>query len=365
MSDFLNNLNVALVGPIPPPAGGMANQTRKLRQFLQQENCICQMVATNAPYRPAWAGKLPGFRAVFRLYPYLFTLNKACKKADVMHVMANSGWSWHLFAAPAIVIARWNKIPVIINYRGGYAETFFQQSWFWVNKTLSKVQGVIVPSQFLQDVFAKWQVDADVVPNVLDTQLFSFQPKPTVAVEPHIMVARNLEQIYDVASAINAFALIIKHFPKAKLSVAGSGPELQTLQQLVAQLELSEQVDFTGRLTVDQMAALYHQADISINPSVVDNTPNSVIESLACGTPVATTNVGGIPKLVSDQHDALLVEPARPEQMAEAVIKILSNNDLRQHLIDNGQQTTEKFHWQNVKQVLSQHYQAAVGRSDR
>ncbi|WP_299084215.1 glycosyltransferase family 4 protein [uncultured Paraglaciecola sp.] len=360
MSNFLNNLNVALVGPIPPPAGGMANQTRKLRQFLQQENCTCQMVATNAPYRPAWAEKLPGVRAIFRLFPYLFALHRACKSADIMHIMANSGWSWHLFAAPAILIARWNKVPVMVNYRGGYAEAFFQQSWFWVNKTLSKAQGVIVPSPFLQDVFAKWQVDAGVVPNVLDTQLFCFQPKSKISDTPHIMVARNLEEIYDVPTAIHAFAIILQQFPDAQLSIAGSGPELDKLQQLTQQLGLTEKVTFTGRLTVEEMAKLYHSADLSINPSVVDNTPNSVIESLACGTPVVTTNVGGIPKLVSDQHDALLIDPAQPQIMADAAIKILSDNDLRQRLIDNGQQTTEKFHWQNVKQLLSQYYQAAI-----
>ena len=55
------------------------------------------------------------------------------KSADVVHIMANSGWSWHLFAAPAIMIARLYNRPVVINYRGGYAQDFFDKSWFWVH----------------------------------------------------------------------------------------------------------------------------------------------------------------------------------------------------------------------------------------
>jgi glycosyltransferase involved in cell wall biosynthesis len=360
VDNILSGLKVVLVGPIPPPAGGMANQTRKLRRFLIDEECDCQLVATNAAYRPNWAGKLPGIRALFRLIPYMLTLDKACKEADIMHVMANSGWSWHLFAAPAIVIARWNHIPVVINYRGGYAREFFEKSWFWVEKTLKKVQQVIVPSPFLQDVFADWQIKAGVVPNVLDDKLFVFKPKKEVPSNPHLMVARNLEQIYDVATAIRAFSIVKQQFPKATLSVAGSGPQLQMLKQLVEDLKLGDDVTFTGKLHIEQMAALYHNADMSINPSIVDNTPNSIIESLACGTPVVTTNVGGIPKLVTNNVDALLVAPQEPELMANAILQLLNNNNTRQQLVKNGLQTTMKFHWQNVKTILMRNYQAAI-----
>ena len=360
MDNRLNGLKVVLVGPIPPPAGGMANQTRKLRSFLIDEQCACQLVATNAPYRPEWAGKLPGIRAVFRLFPYLYALNKACKGADIMHIMANSGWSWHLFAAPAIAVARWNNLPVVVNYRGGYAREFFEKSWFWIEKTLKKTQQVIVPSPFLQDVFADWQIKAGVVPNVLDEQLFAFKPKPDMSSKPHFIVARNLEHIYDVATAIHAFKMVLDKFPDATLSVAGTGPQLTMLQQLVLSLNIENKVTFTGRLNIEQMAALYHQSDISINPSMVDNTPNSVIESLACGTPVVTTNVGGIPKLVTDGLDALMVNPQQPKLMAEAILKLMDDKLLRQKLIKNGLHTTQKFHWQNVMQELTYHYQKAI-----
>ena len=360
MDNLLNGLNLVLVGPIPPPAGGMANQTDKLKKFLHHEQCNCQLVATNAPYKPSWVEKVPGLRAIFRLFPYLLSLHQACKQANVMHIMANSGWSWHLFAAPAIVIARWHNVPVVVNYRGGYARDFFQTSWFWVKLSLKKVQQVIVPSSFLQDVFADWQIKAGVVPNVLDYQLFAFKPKPEVSPRPHFVVARNLEHIYDVATAIQAFKMVLEKYPNAILSVAGTGPQLTKLKQLVQSLKIDNKVTFTGRLNIQQMAALYHQADISINPSMVDNTPNSVIESLACGTPVVTTNVGGIPKLVTDEVDALMVNPQQPEEMADAILKLLDDNLLRQKLIKNGFNTTQKFHWQNVMQQLTYHYQKAI-----
>lgn len=87
-----SDLRIVLVGPLPPPAGGMANQTRQLGELLRQEGAQVEVVQVNAPYRPAWAEKLKGVRALFRLAPYVAHLWRAAGRANLMHVMANSGW---------------------------------------------------------------------------------------------------------------------------------------------------------------------------------------------------------------------------------------------------------------------------------
>jgi len=120
-----SGLRLVIVGPLPPPSGGMANQCRQLLGLLEGEGADVELVRTNAPYRPGWIGRIPGIRAAFRLLPYLWALWQASGRCQVMHVLANSGWAWHLFAAPAIWIARLRGIPVIVNYRGGEAEPFF------------------------------------------------------------------------------------------------------------------------------------------------------------------------------------------------------------------------------------------------
>ena len=96
-----DDLRVGIVGPVPPPAGGMAGQTAQLVELLAHDGVRVTFVPTNAPYRPAFVGKLRGVRAAFRLIPYIARLWRCVANVDVLHVMANSGWSWHLFAAPA------------------------------------------------------------------------------------------------------------------------------------------------------------------------------------------------------------------------------------------------------------------------
>ncbi|MFD2167335.1 glycosyltransferase family 4 protein [Thalassotalea euphylliae] len=352
--------HVAIVGPLPPPAGGMANQTKQLASFLASEGLLVTVVQVNPPYKPSWAGKIPVFRALVRLVQYQKALKQQLADVDVVHIMANSGWSWHLFAAPAIKIAKQLNIPVVLNYRGGYAADFFAKSWSSVRKTMDLVDDIVVPSSFLQDVFQQYGKRARVIPNVLNQQRFNTVDRQA-SMQPCIIVTRNLEEIYDVDTAIRVFAGIRQSFPEADLKVAGTGPELSHLKKLTESLGIADHVTFVGRLSPDEISGLYKSADLMLNTSIVDNSPNSLIESLACGTPVVSTNVGGIPKLVTDNHDALLADPKDVDKLTNLSLTLLKDATERERLTKNGLLTIEKFWWSNVWQELASCYQSACG----
>jgi glycosyltransferase involved in cell wall biosynthesis len=360
VTELFSGYKVLLVGPIPPPAGGMANQTQQLKQLLQNSGAKVELLAVNAPYKPKWIENVPGLRSIFRLVPYCWRLLWACRRNDVVHLMANSGWSWHLFATPAIWIAWLSNTPLLVNYRGGYAETFFKKSWRIVALSLNRTKGIIVPSSFLQEVFGKWGRSAKVVPNVLNEKIFYPESGDKNNGQLHIIVTRNLEAIYDVSSAIRCFKLIKDKYQHARFSVAGTGPEKNMLVELCDELGISGSVEFLGRLDIAQMANLYRCANVMLNTSTVDNSPNSVIEALACGVPVVTTNVGGIPKLVKHEYDALLVEPGQPEKLFEQMTRILEDDELSARLVANGLMTVEKFMWKNVSLHLLENYQHAL-----
>lgn len=370
MAGKLQGLRIALVGPIPPPAGGMANQTRQLQQLLTQDGASVQLIAVNAPYRPAIVGRIPGVRALFRLVPYMIRLYQAAGRAQLLHVMANSGWSWHLFAAPAIWLAWLRDTPVIINYRGGHAESFFANSWRSVQFSLRRASKVLVPSAFLQQVFASYQQSSAIVANILQHKVFYPAQTPRALSDgeitaPHCIITRNLEAIYDVATTISAFALLQRQYPAARLTIAGSGPLLSTLQQQSRQLGLDHAITFSGRLSPEQMADLYRRADIMFNSSLVDNSPNSVIEAMACAVPVISTNVGGICHLVTDEHDALLCAPGDHQAMYNQAVRVLHSAELRSKLVQNGLQNSQRFHWDAVSEQLSAHYQAVIMAKDK
>jgi glycosyltransferase involved in cell wall biosynthesis len=355
--------SILLVGPLPPPSGGMANQTRQLARLLADEGCNVVIAQVNAPYRPSWIAPLRGVRALFRLLPYLLTLWRNTGRVDLVHVMANSGWAWHLFAAPAVWIGKLRRKAVVVNYRGGDAAAFLERQARWVVPTLERASTVIVPSGFLKNTFAGHGVVAQVVPNVVDLQRFA--PGASGGAAPHLIVTRNLEDIYDIPTALRAFVGICDAFPGATLTVAGSGPRRDALVQLATELGIAGEVTFTGRLDNENIAELYRRADVVLNPSRVDNMPNSLLEAMASGVPIVSTDVGGIPYFVRHEETALLVPPNDPVAMTAAALQILTDQALARRLRIRGLDAVKAYMWPRVRVQLAAVYSAVVAALPR
>lgn len=328
----------------------MANQCEQLVRLLRAEGVHVTLVRTNAPYRPAMVERLPVVRAGFRLMPYLISLWRGIGQAQVVHVFANSGWAWHLLAAPALWIARWRQVPAIVNYRGGGAEAFFSRAPRHVQRALAGAALRVTPSAFLERVFARFGMSVAVIPNIVDLSRFSPRPARAFADAPHVIVTRNLEPIYDIGTALRAFGQIRRAFPNARLTVAGTGPERAAMVTLAAQLGLADAVSFPGRIDNAEIAALYRSADCMLNPSTVDNMPISILEALASGVPVVSTDAGGIPDLVEDGVSARLVPVGAAQAMADAAVALLSDPAAATQQCNAGLAVVTRYGWHRVRQ---------------
>ena len=346
-----HGLRIGLIGPLPPPSGGMANQTGALARALAQEGVSVEVVQTNVAYRPAWIGSVRVVRALFRLVPYWIRLWQVAGRVHAFHVMANSGWAWHLCAAPAVWVGKLRRIPVLVHYHGGSAERFLARSSFWIKPTMKLADRLIVPSEYLQHVFAHFRLAAQVIPNVIDLGRFTPRARGFVSPRgaPHLIVTRNLEPVYDIGTALRALAIIRRTCPGAHMTVAGSGPEHGNLTRLAAALGVASCVRFTGRLDGDEIAALHQEADLLMNPSLADNLPISILEALASGVPVVTTDVGGIPFVVQHDSTALLVGARDPQAMAHAVLGLLEDEAKASRLADAGRKAAQRYGWPKVR----------------
>ena len=209
---------------------------------------------------------------------------------------------------------------------------------------------MVVPSGFLREVFAHHGADAEIVPNIIDLARFTPDPTPLSNREPHIVIARHLEAIYGIDTALRAFALVRRELPAARMTVAGQGPEAARLRVLAGELGLAASVDFCGQLDRDGVAALLRGAAVSLNASRVDNMPNSVLEALASGVPVVSTNVGGVPWLVRDGQTALLVPPDDASAMAVALVRVLTEPALASALASAGRAEAQAYGWPRVRE---------------
>jgi len=355
---------LCIVGPLPPPSGGMANQCEQLVRLLRQEGVAVELVRNNAPYKPDWAGRIPVLRALFRLIPYLAGLWSAAGRVRVMHILANSGWAWHLFAAPAVWIGRARGVKVIVNYRGGNADTFFASAPRHVRATLRMASERVTPSGFLQRVFARYGLEAAIVPNIIDLSRFSPAPVRDFGNAPHLIVTRNLEPIYDIPTAVRAFARIRQVLPGARLTVAGTGPELGRLQALTRELGIEAAVHFAGRIDNADIPALYASADCMLNPSTVDNMPISILEAFASGVPVISTDAGGIPDMVEDGVSASLVPIGDAERMAAEALRVLAEPACAASMRAAGIEAAVRYAWPTVRDQWLDLYRRIAGQQD-
>ena len=353
---------LCIVGPLPPPAGGMANQCEQLVRLLRLDGIEVDVVRSNAPYRPAFIEHAPIVRAAFRLLPYLWALWRAAGRAQVFHLFANSGWAWHLFCAPVLFIARRRGVAVIVNYRGGQADAFFARAPSHVLRSLAAAALCVTPSPFLLRVFAKYGLKAQVIPNIVDLSRFG----PVLAREPgdapHLLVARHLEPIYDVATAIHALGMVRQRFPGATMTVAGRGPQETMLRALAAKIGLGDAVHFVGQVDNGNMPQLYARADCVVNSSRVDNMPIALLEAFASGLPGVSTDAGGIPDMVQQGVTGLLVGVGDAQALAEAICRVLQDRALARRLVEAARQDARKYSWANVAGQWLDAYRLAAAR---
>jgi glycosyltransferase involved in cell wall biosynthesis len=247
-----------------------------------------------------------------------------------------------------------------VNYRGGEAEAFLARESRWVVPTLVRASLVIVPSNFLAGVFRRHGVEAEIVQNIID--LSCFRPAERSAADPHLIMTRNLEDIYDIPTAVRAFASVKRVHEKARLTIAGSGPARPELERLTRELGLERDVTFAGRIDNEQIAELYRSASLFLNSSRVDNMPISLLEAMASGLPIVSTDVGGIPFLVEDGTTALLVRPGDPSAMADAVLRLLADRALGDRLVAAGLAAAQAYTWERVRPRLLAAYARALAR---
>lgn len=144
--------------------------------------------------------------------------------------------------------------------------------------------------------------------------------------EPLIGIVARLSDVKGQDILIKAMKIVIEKIPRAKLFIAGEGKWEAELKDLVRSLGLTHHVIFHPR--VNQTAEILSMLDVFVMPSRSEGLGLSVMEAQACGLPVVTSRVGGIPSLIEDGKTGFLVEPENPGALAEALVKVLESPNL-------------------------------------
>jgi glycosyltransferase involved in cell wall biosynthesis len=370
---------VVVSGIWPPDPGGPASHAPALADFLSRRGHDVQVVTTataepaRRPYPVRWASR----RSPLRHVRAALLVRKGARRADVVYatsMIRRAAIGSRLARRPLVAKLVSDEVFERATRSGRYAGTLdeFQRErggprvrFLRASRTaaLKGARHVFCPSGYLRDVALRWGIDPDrvsVLPN----------PAPEIPCMPsREQLREELELDGNVLvfagrlgpqNALGVALQALVSTPDVTLVVAGEGPDRDALERRAGELELDGRVRFLGGVPREVVLRLFRAADASLLPSAWENFPHTVVESLAVGCPVIATAVGGVPEVVRDGENGLLVVPGDPEALAQAIARLFGDDELRATLSEAAAPSVEGYSEEAVFTTIEAELQRAA-----
>ena len=280
--------------------------------------------------------------------PFPLSSLRRLRAADVVHIFIVFDRSFPSAAGLMLLAKRWGKRVVLSYYKGDAADhTKVLEPW------VKRVDDLVVPSVSFQRIFAQHGHRARVIPPIVDVCRFQYRKRAPL--RPHFLSTRSLNSEHDLENTLLAFALVRTRYADATLTIAGTGSEAHDLRRLGKSLG-SLDIRFLGRVEPSDMPGLYDEADIFLNSSLTDYQPTAVLEAMASGLPVITTNCGDLPLLVQDGITGMIVPPQDPRSMAHAATVLIEGQGFAQQIGYRAKEHLERYTWSYVREAWTAVY---------
>lgn len=282
-----------------------------------------------------------------RLFEMIWSTLTKSKVAYVIIDTYSTKAFWYAFICSQI--ARFRKIKYIPILHGGDLPNRLKNNPKLSNAIFSNAYKNIAPSNYLKSVFEKHEFQNVIyIPNTIEIAKYNYKKRENIA--PKLLWVRAFASIYNPEMAIQVLNNLKEKYPNASLTMVGPDKDgsMETTKALAEKLNV--EVSFTGKLSKEDWWKLSEEHDVFINTTHFDNTPVSVMEAMALGIPVVSTNVGGIPFLIENNKTALLVDDNDITEMVNSIQRLIEDKNLTISLSENGRKLAETWDWDKVKE---------------
>ena len=273
------------------------------------------------------------------------------KKYDMVLIDTYSTMAFH-FAWTAGKLCHWLNVPYIpILHGGNLPERLTKSRDLFIN-FLSHAAEVVSPSEYLkQKLSLPSTIEIKVIPNLLEIEYYPYKLREKIE-SPSLIWLRAFDQIYNPEMAIHVVDLLIKSgFSDASMMMIGADKDgsLVKCKNLVKRLNLENHITFTGRLDRAQWIPIAQRANIFINTTTIDNLPVSLLEAMALGIPIVSTEVGGIPYLIESGSTGMLVSSDDATSMTNAIMTLVRDPQLYASISLHAREKAWSYAWENVR----------------
>jgi glycosyltransferase involved in cell wall biosynthesis len=237
-----------------------------------------------------------------------------------------------------------------------FHEAFAPPLWRTTLKNASLI--LVQLKKAMEDIPEEFRYKARIVGLGVNTGFFSPSSEDRV---PTILFLANLTRQKGLEYLLRAMPLVLEEVPSCVLNIVGDGPGRNYYKRLVNELDLKRSVLFFGMVPHRETVNFYRKAWVYCLPSIVEPAANTLLEAMSCGRPVVATEGGGNREIIGDGDTGFLVSPKNPEALAESLIKILTDKELRRKMGKKARKRAEEeFNLKKLIDKIEEAYREVV-----
>ncbi|TSC90614.1 MAG: hypothetical protein G01um10142_361 [Parcubacteria group bacterium Gr01-1014_2] len=290
------------------------------------------------------------------------------KRYDLIHgIMASQG-----SAAGYLFKFFYPRVPFILTLQEGDLVRNSPFDKFWQRRIIKKADAITAISGYLVEFAKRYNKKAPVhiVPNGVDPNKFQISKSKSQINskfqnpnQKTIITVSRLVRKNGVDILIKAVKKLTTYNLQLTTLIIGEGKERKKLEKLARKLGVAEKVRFLGSIPNEKIPEHLVGADIFVRPSRSEGLGTAFLEAMAVGLPLIGTPVGGITDFLKDQETGLFCEPDNPDDLAEKINRLLTDENLRANLIKNGRKLIEKkYSWDTIAEQMRIVYEKNINR---
>lgn len=324
--------------------GLFINKEAKKQNIRTAEDRIAAMFRSNGLYVITASDKSNKVRWFLDT---LFTIIKRNNQFDIAFVPLFGTWRSFLWQECATRILKLFGKKLILGIHGGSIPGRINNGAKRFYNAAKRADILYAPSLYFKEIFETKNFDVHVIENPLDIAVYTFYRKEKI--RPRIVWMRAFEDVYNPFMAIRVAKKLAAKYEDFEMVMAGKeGPLSNAVKHTVALEGLSNKIKFPGYINMPQKHELAQQYDIYICTNKIDNAPVSLIEFMCFGLPIVSVNAGGIPYMITDEFNGLLVNSGDDEAMFQKICMLINDANLSQSVILNAHKYAQEYDEANV-----------------
>ena len=363
-------MKIAILTPLFPPKhlAGLEIAAYNIAKHLSKRNHEVHVITTLDKGLPKESteecffvhrfktSKIPILRTVLYYIKSFFVVKRV--NPDIVHIQTI------YLSLSGLLIKKFLRKSYVVYGRGSDVYLPWRFKNIISKPILKNADAVIALTEDMKREVQKiYDREVFVIPNGIDLKRFENLSKEDLRSkleikeqEKVILFVGTLRPVKGVRYLIEAMKIVTNKNKNNRLFIVGDGEEKEHLENLVKELDLEKYMRFIGKVPNEEVPEYMAASDVFVLPSLSESFGIVNLEAMASGLPIVATDVRGLPEIIKDGENGFLVEPKNPEQIAEKVLLLLEDGELRERISNNNREEVKKYSWKSVVEKLEKVY---------